>query len=191
MKKLTKEEKKLLREKRRTQSKSIISEFKRFVLRGNVVDMAVGVIVATAFTKIITALTDKVIMPLLNWIIYLIWGNKDFTTIKTILRKEVLDGEDVVTSEIAIEWGTFISAIINFVLIALVIFVIVKILNYLKDKFMVLQDKVHKEIVKIENKKTGVIEEKEVVVEEEVKKEPTTNELLQEIIGLLKDKEGK
>lgn len=115
------------------------SDFKKFISRGNIVDMAVGVIIATAFTAIVTALTGKIIMPFINWLLSKS-GADGLTSAYTFLDKRyVLDDlgnpTDVVdlANSIYIDWGAFITAIINFFLIALVLFCILRVMIKAKD----------------------------------------------------------
>jgi len=105
---------------------SFFTDFKAFISRGNVVDMAVGVIIASAFSAIVTALTNKIIMPLINWLLS-IGGENGLEKAYTFLRI-VRDSENQIdlTKSIYIDWGAFITAIINFFLIALVLFAILK-----------------------------------------------------------------
>ena len=119
--------------------KNFFSEFKKFITRGNVLDMAVGVIVGGAFTAIVNALSNNILKPVINWILALILGKNSLSDLYTfLLRTEVTDaatGETTVdlANSIYIDWGAFINAIINFLLIALVLFSIVRIINKLKD----------------------------------------------------------
>ena len=106
--------------------KKFVQEFKTFITRGNVVDMAVGVIVGSAFTAIVTALTQKIFMPLVNWLIAFITGGNGMEGAITILERVEVDGVLDLTQSIYIDWGAFITAIINFILIALILFIIVK-----------------------------------------------------------------
>ena len=106
--------------------KKFIEEFKTFIMRGNVLDMAIGVIVATAFGKITTSLINDVIMPFISFI----FGTRDMTALNLLVRPEVLDAEgNVVQAAITIGFGTFVAAIIDFILIAFVVFMIVKAAN--------------------------------------------------------------
>ena len=109
--------------------KKFFDEFKTFITRGNVLDMSVGVIVGGAFTAIVTALTDNILRPLINWIISLFLGDSS-ATVYTVL-KGVYDGEGnlLLDSSIYIDWGAFIGAIVNFLLIAVILFLIVKAIN--------------------------------------------------------------
>lgn len=110
--------------------KGFFKEFKTFITRGNVMDMAVGVIIGGAFSAIVTALTNHVLMPIINWFLLLVTGGNGLDSIYTYLEKVVTE-ENVVdlTKSIYIDWGAFITAIINFLLIALVLFMIIKALN--------------------------------------------------------------
>ena len=110
--------------------KKIGKEFKEFIMRGNVLDMAIGVIIATAFGKITTSLVNDVFMPFIGWII----GDIDLSALNIVLREAVMEGETVVTPEVVIGIGTFISTIIDFILIALIVFGIVKMVNRLNRK---------------------------------------------------------
>lgn len=100
--------------------KGIISEFKEFISRGNVMDMAIGVIMGTAFTAIVNSLVNQIVMPFIGWLI----GGLDFAQYKIVLSPAVGD-----VAETAIAYGAFIQAIVNFLLIALVVFMIVKLIN--------------------------------------------------------------
>lgn len=102
--------------------KSFAKEFKEFISRGNVMDMAVGVIIGGAFTAIVTSLVNDIVMPLLS----IITGGFDFTALSIKLG----EGEEAAT----LNYGSFISAVINFVLIALVIFIIIKTINKVAKK---------------------------------------------------------
>ena len=105
--------------------KKFFAEFKKFISRGNVLDMAVGVIIGSAFSSIITALTNKILMPLINAL--LAQGGGGLETAYTFLvTKYSADGTVDLAKSIYIDWGAFITAIINFFLIALVLFTIVK-----------------------------------------------------------------
>ncbi len=110
--------------------KKIVKEFRDFIARGNVLDMAIGVIIATAFGKITTSLVNDVFMPFISWI----FGARDMTALNLVVREAVMDGETVVQEAITIGFGTFVGAIIDFVLIALVVFAIVKTMNAMKKK---------------------------------------------------------
>ena len=114
--------------------KKFFAEFKKFITRGNVIDMAVGVIVGSAFTAIVNGLSNFVLKPMINWLLFLIMGKDSLSNIYTILVP-VNDADGVLdlTQSIYIDWGAFINAIINFFLVAFVLFTIVKIFNHIRD----------------------------------------------------------
>lgn len=106
-----------------------ISEFKSFVMRGNVIDMAVGVIVGGAFGKITTSLVNDLVMPFLGWLI----GTQDMSSLNFVIRPEqIVDGE-VVSAAITLGFGSFLATVIDFFLIALVIFLLIKAINKAKS----------------------------------------------------------
>lgn len=116
--------------------KKFFAEFKTFITRGNVVDLAVGVIIGGAFTAIVNALTNQILMPIVNWILAIITGGNGMEGAVTFLSKAYLDEAKTVIdleNSIYIDWGAFVAAIINFLLIALVLFFIVKLINKLRD----------------------------------------------------------
>ncbi len=139
--------------------KKTIKEFKEFIAKGNVIDMAVGVIIGGAFGKIVTSLVNDVLMPLLG----LATGGVDFSTKKLVMSPAVIEGGEVVKEEAALLYGSFIQNIIDFLLIAICIFFFIKAINKMKDK----------------------LAKKEEKPEEPAK--PTTEELLTEIRDLLKE----
>ena len=183
--------------------KKFLKEFKEFITRGNVLDMAVGVIVGGAFTAIITALTSQILQPLINWLIaYITGGNNGLESAVTILKPAFVDGTDVIdlANSIYIDWGAFITAIINFILVAFILFCIVKIINSVRAGGQKLVEKQKKAIEK--KLKKGELSEEEaakaqaeiVAVAKETPATPTvtTEQLLTEIRDLLKEqKENK
>lgn len=115
--------------------KKLIADFKAFIQRGNVVDMAIGVAVAGAFTKIVTAFTNGFISPLLA----LLSNDASLEDFKWILRDAVThwneEGVEVVdTPEVSILWGTFAQAIIDFLIIALALFIVLRVFHYTTAK---------------------------------------------------------
>lgn len=203
--------------------KGFFGEFKEFISRGNIVDLSVAVIVGGAFSAIVTALTNKIIMPLINWILSICGGKEGLESAYTILSP-VYDstGKLDLTKSIYIDWGAFISAIFNFLIIAFVIFSLIKVLNASKRQFVKLENDVKKqtsaELIKekkeikkqakeqnvpfkklwkehLEKKQAEldakIAEEKRLKEEEEKKKAEakTSEQLLQEIVTLLKEKE--
>lgn len=123
--------------------KSIFTEFKEFISKGNVLDMAVGVIIGNSFKAIVTALTDKIIMPLVTKAV----GNSSVTDIKTVLTPAVIDeAGETVTPELAIEWGTLIQSVLDFFIVALVLFVIIKAaMVFQKKRLAIMEALKHKE----------------------------------------------
>lgn len=107
---------------------NIIKEFKEFAVKGNVIDMAVGVVVGAAFGKIVTSLVNDIIMPGVG----VLTGGLNFSEYKYVIQKSVMDGETVITPEVAITWGAFVQTIVDFLIIAFCIFLAVKAINKLK-----------------------------------------------------------
>jgi len=115
--------------------KGIIAEFKQFIMRGNVIDLAVGVIIGAAFQAIVNSLVKDVITPCIG----ALFGNMDFSVLSVTLKEavtETVDGVETVVSEaVLLKYGSFITAIINFLLMAVVIFLIIKAINTVSSKF--------------------------------------------------------
>ncbi len=110
--------------------KKFFGEFKQFITRGNVMDMAIGVIIATAFGKITTSLVNDVFMPFIGWLI----GGVDLAKLNITLAPAVMEGEEVVKEAVIIGIGTFLTTIIDFILVAFVVFLVVKAFNKAKKK---------------------------------------------------------
>ena len=111
--------------------KKMLKEFKDFVMRGNVLDMAVGVIVAGAFGKITTSLVNDVFMPFISFL----FGSRDMTALNLVVRPEIVnEAGEVTQAAIVIGFGTFVATIIDFILVALVVFLVVKAINAAKAK---------------------------------------------------------
>ena len=134
--------------------RKFFSEFKKFISRGNILDLTVAVIIGGAFTAIITVLTSKILTPCINGIIYACTGGKDVTSIYTFLVK-IYDVNGVIdlSKSIYIDWGAFVSAIINFFLIAFILFLIVKGINKSNELLTKTTDKIQKTIPNHEEKK--------------------------------------
>ncbi|QCO67184.1 large-conductance mechanosensitive channel protein MscL [Luteimonas yindakuii] len=108
----------------------VLAEFKEFAVRGNVIDLAVGVIIGASFGKIVTALVDNVIMPPIGLLI----GGVDFADWEIMLRRETMDAAGEVVPAVTIGIGIFLNTLIQFVIVAFAIFLLVKFINRLKRK---------------------------------------------------------
>ena len=196
--------------------KQFFGEFKKFIMRGNIVDMAVGVIVGSSFTAIVNALSNNILKPLINYLLTVIFGANSLSEIYTMLFvvKDAETNEIDLTQSIYIDWGAFVNAIINFLLVAIVLFVIVKAVNTLRDsqKKMLaeLLDDIPKKADFKEMKKRGIkltednidafmaekkrlaeaAEKAKAEAEEKARLErlanPTTEDLLKEILAEIK-----
>ena len=117
---------------------TFFEDFKKFIMRGNVIDMAVGVIVGGAFTAIVNSLSNNILKPIINWILALILGKGSLSEIYTFLQKvEKVDDTGTTVIDLAesiyIDWGALINAIINFLVIAFVLFSIVRAINKIRE----------------------------------------------------------
>ena len=110
--------------------KKFTEEFKAFAMRGNVLDMAIGVVIGGAFGKITTSLVNDIIMPLVS----ILTGGVDFSAWKCVLKEAVMEGSEVVDPEIAVNFGNLISVILDFIIIAFAVFCMVKAINNMHDK---------------------------------------------------------
>jgi len=138
--------------------KKFFGEFKKFITRGNVMDLAVGVIVGAAFTAIVTALTNNIIRPVINWIIALIGGKDGLSSVYTFLSKTyAADGTIDLANSIYIDWGAFLTAILDFFIIAFTVFLIVKAFNASREKLKELG-----EMLEQESKKERIEERKAI-----------------------------
>jgi|SRR5690554_2862258 len=156
------------REKRRKKTKKFVLGFKEFATRGNILDLAIGVVIGAAFGRIVTSLVNDIIMPPISLLI----GNKELAEAKWILQPEVLSAEGaVITAEIALRYGAFIMFILEFLIIAFAIYAVVTLIIRRKAflEKVAADDKPKEEIIK------------EVVIPEDIK-------LLTEIRDLLKEK---
>ncbi len=200
--------------------KKFFEEFKKFITRGNIVDMAVGVIVGSSFTAIVNGLSNFILKPFINALLFFIMGGDALDKIYTFLVTEyVRDANGALTSEIDmaksiyIDWGSFINAIINFFLVAFVLFVIVKFINKAREHGKKISSDARKGLISKEDrkelKKLGIkvtdvkaveayFAEKAAKAEAEkaaaaekarLEKEanPTTEELLKQIRDLIKE----
>ena len=195
---------------------SFVGEYKKFVNRGNVVDMAVGVIVGGAFTAIVTAMSGSILQPVVNFALSEWFGNAHLDGLYTILKPayitdeagaEVLD----LASSIYIDWSTFINAVIHFMLVALVLFCVIRTINHIREEYAEFTDKVRQKRPSREDRramrkagiklrdKTAVTawyaekaikaEEARLAAEEQARLDrlanPTTEDLLKDIRALL------
>jgi large conductance mechanosensitive channel len=101
---------------------TFLQDFKDFAMKGNVVDMAVGVIIGGAFGKIVTSIVNNIIMPPIG----VITGGVDFTELKLTLKEAVVEGEEVVSEAVTLNYGQFIQDVVDFLIIAFCIFLMVK-----------------------------------------------------------------
>jgi large conductance mechanosensitive channel len=108
----------------------VLKEFKEFAVKGNMIDIAIGVIIGSAFNKVIDVIVKDIIMPPLN----LLTGSMDFSAGKLILRESVVRSDGVITSEIILAYGKLFNVLIDFIIIAFTIFLVVKFMNRLRNK---------------------------------------------------------
>ena len=107
-----------------------LTDFREFAMRGNVIDMAVGVIIGGAFGKIVTSLVNDIIMPGIG----VLTGGMNFSDLKYVIQKGVTEGEEVITPEVAIGWGSFVQTVVDFLIIAFCIFVAIRVMQNLRRK---------------------------------------------------------
>lgn len=138
-----------------------IEDFKAFALKGNVMDMAVGVIIGGAFGKIVTSVVNNILMPPIG----VITGGVDFTDLKIVIKDAVVEGEETIQEAVTLNYGQFIQDVVDFVIIAFCIFLMVKGIAALNRK-----------------------KEEPAAPAPEAPKGPTQEELLAEIRDLLKNK---
>ncbi len=157
--------------------KKFLKEFKEFATKGNVVDMAIGLVVGGAFKEIVTALVDCIISPLIG----LMTGGTDLSDHKIILQEastEIINGVETVVPENALMWGSFVQSILDFLIIAFSIFVVIKVATT-----------AHRKAEEAKN----LLLKKQIEEAKEEAKEPepsSTDKLLIEIRDLLKEKEN-
>lgn len=99
-------------------------------MRGNVIDMAVGVVIGAAFGKIVSSLVNDIIMPLVG----VATGGINFTDFKWVIQKAVTDGQEIITPEVSLNWGTWVQTVVDFLIVAFCIFIMVKFINQLRRK---------------------------------------------------------
>jgi large conductance mechanosensitive channel len=139
---------------------SFKTELKEFLMRGSVVDMAVGIVIGAAFGKIVTSFVNDILMPPIAFLL----GDSKFVELKVVLKQAVMEGNEIITPAITWNYGAFIQSVIDFLIIGVSIFLVIKAMNKMKRK-------------------------KEVEPVVEAPPEPTKEEaLLTEIRDLLKEK---
>ncbi len=196
--------------------KNFFSEFKKFISRGNILDMAVGVIIGAAFSAIVTSLVNKILMPIVNLAVYACTGGNGISLITVLNGEEYMitdsTGANVINPAcIYIDWGDFIQAVVNFIIVALVIFTIIRIIMKSKGFLKNMETKAmkgkltraqrkdckakginikDKEAVKAyleEQAQKKADEEAKKKEQEELEKQNSTNYILKEIRDLLKE----
>lgn len=147
--------------------------FRKFAFKGNVIDMAVGVVVGSAFTKIVNSVVSDLLTPFIS----LITGGVHFSELKWVIRPEIVEGETVIQEALTINYGNLMEAIIDFFIIAATVFAVVKLLTYKKEKAAAAAA-------------AAAAEEEKRKAEEEANKphEPTEVELLQKILEKMDEK---
>ncbi len=121
-----KKEEKVEKKKKQSRTRKFFSEFGAFIKKGNVLDLAVGIIIGGAFTAIVNSLSNQILKPIINFILAKILGKDSLEQVYTMLLPAYKDGALDLANSIYIDWGAFINAIINFLLIAIVLFIIIK-----------------------------------------------------------------
>jgi large conductance mechanosensitive channel len=138
-------------------------EFKKFAFKGNVLDLAIGVIMGGAFGKIVTSVVNDLIMPVLGYLM----AGMDFKEMKYVMSEAIMEGDAIIKPEAAILYGNFIQNVVDFFIVALSIFLFIRLINKSKEK---------------------LIKKEEAAPEPETPAAPTQEELLTEIRDLLKEK---
>ena len=105
-------------------------ELKEFLLRGNVIDMAVGIVIGGAFGKIVTSFVNDILMPPIS----ILLGNTKFTELKFVLKNAVMSGDEVIDPAISWNYGNFIQVLVDFIIIGVSIFFVIKVINKLRRK---------------------------------------------------------
>mgnify|MGYP001024745850 FL=1 len=168
--------------------KKLFAEFKAFISKGNVIDLAVGMIIGSAFTAIVTAVVNGILTPLINWIP----GADGTGALQVVLREAVTDETGaVVTEALVIDFGAVISAVVTFLLTALILFIIVKAVSSAQKRQAKMREelkKAHEEKLRAEGKLPPLEEQPEA---EPAEVKPTTEELLEQIRDLLAAQNAK
>ncbi len=183
---------------------AFFSDFKKFITKGNVLDLAVGVVIGTAFTAIVNGLVQFIITPLITWCT----GENSIADVSTVLRPADIDPEtgEILKEALTIQWGAFLQAIINFLIIAFVVFVLVRTVLKIQ-KAIDIESKITELVQKKLDSNLPLTEfeekwltrkrkkdpknaprkkEPEVIEEEKVPQLSTTDKILTEILEILK-----
>ncbi len=172
--------------KLKKEKQGVIAEFKKFILRGNVVDMAVGVAVAGAFTAIVTAFTKGFVTPLLM----LISGNKSYTELKWVVRPEKLAEDGTVeVSEVAFLYGMFLQAVLDFIIIAATLFLIMKIVTMVVKRTRKVMEEI-KKVTDADGERERLEAEAKAKAEKEAK-EAAEKAAAEEAARIASEKEAK
>ena len=136
--------------KKEKKKSTFFADFKKFIAKGNVIDMAVGVVIASAFTKIVNSFVNDVLMPLISLIV----GNVDVTDWKWVIAEAVYDAEGLlVSAEVALRYGVLIQAIIDFLIVAFCLFAAIRILMFVQNKAKEVGEVAQKALSKDEEEK--------------------------------------
>lgn len=108
----------------------VIKEFKEFAVKGNVLDMAIGIIIGGAFGKIVTSILNDILMPPLGLLI----GGTDFTDLKVTIKEKTIDAAGNAVAEVTVNYGNFVQTLIDFTLVAIAVFMIIKVMNRIRAK---------------------------------------------------------
>lgn len=109
---------------------ALLKEFKEFAMKGNVIDMAVGVVIGAAFGKIVSSLVDDLIMPLVG----VATGGMNFTDYKWVIKDAVTQGQEIIQPEVTLNWGTWVQTIVDFLIVAFCIFIAIKAINKMRKE---------------------------------------------------------
>lgn len=161
---------------KKDKKKGVIAEFKEFISKGNVVDMAVGVIIGSAFTAIVNSLVADIFTPIIGIII----GGIDFASLSFKIPDTEIDGK-IITQGAELSYGNFIQSIITFLLTAVCVFIFVKVINAVRNGAMFKKKKAEEEAAKAAAEEAA----KEEAAKEPEPPKPTQEELLAEIRDLL------
>ena len=172
--------------------KKFFTEFKAFIKKGNILDLAVAVVIGSAFNKIVNSLVNDIIMPLISLMV----GGKDVTDWKWVIQKAQYDANgNVLVAETALKYGVFIQAIIDFLIIALTVFIIVKIFKASTQKISVVSKNIIAEVKELTKKQVKALKKLHKKASKQAKKENKTvdevlNEKTAEIQAITADSEN-